>query len=241
VFLGFFKYVGYLAFPIQMAYRYPVLARFMAAHWATGAVHVVPVFGEHGALLEHGVFDLFYNYPLTLRRRLREKARLRASLPPRRVHAAALALLAAAAWVGCAAGWQRVTGSAIVRADEGGLMLTASLRALWPAVILLPALAGGLTSLFAGGLSSARRTLLAVLCGAAAGGIGSGIVLAMHADVLASIPPAQQAWQGSMYVLWRIFVFALTATLGAAIAETRPLRRGAISPSAAPAAETPGL
>ena len=52
VFLGFFKYVGYLAFPIQMAYHYPALARFMAGHWATGAVHVVPVFGEKGALLD---------------------------------------------------------------------------------------------------------------------------------------------------------------------------------------------
>ena len=49
VFLGFFKYIGYLAFPIQMGYRYPALARFMAAYWATEAVHVVPVFGERGA------------------------------------------------------------------------------------------------------------------------------------------------------------------------------------------------
>ena len=48
VFLGFFKYIGYLAFPIQMTYRYPALARFMAGHWATEAVHVVPVFGETG-------------------------------------------------------------------------------------------------------------------------------------------------------------------------------------------------
>ena len=31
VFLAFFKYIGYLAFPIQMAYRYPALARFMSA------------------------------------------------------------------------------------------------------------------------------------------------------------------------------------------------------------------
>ena len=44
VFLSFFKYIGYLAFPIQMTYRYPTLARFMAGHWATEAVHVVPVF-----------------------------------------------------------------------------------------------------------------------------------------------------------------------------------------------------
>jgi hypothetical protein len=72
VFLGFFKYIGYLAFPIQMTYRYPTLARFMAGHWATEAVHVVPVFGERGALLEHKIFNLFYNWPLTIRRRMQQ-------------------------------------------------------------------------------------------------------------------------------------------------------------------------
>ncbi|MBM3312234.1 MAG: hypothetical protein FJY80_12095, partial [Candidatus Aminicenantes bacterium] len=58
--VSFLKMVGYLAFPIQMAYRYPELARFMAGHWATGAVHRVPIFGEKGAWLEHFVFDAFY-------------------------------------------------------------------------------------------------------------------------------------------------------------------------------------
>ncbi|MBN1391814.1 MAG: hypothetical protein JW947_03315 [Sedimentisphaerales bacterium] len=72
VFLSFVKYIGYLAFPIQMTYRYPALARFMATHWATDAVHIVPVFGERGALLEHWVFYLFYNWPLTIRRRMRK-------------------------------------------------------------------------------------------------------------------------------------------------------------------------
>lgn len=74
VFLSFFKYIGYLAFPIQMTYHYPALARFMAAHWATEAVHIVPVFGERGALLERWVFCLFYNWPLTIRRRMRKRA-----------------------------------------------------------------------------------------------------------------------------------------------------------------------
>jgi len=55
-----------------MTYRYPALARFMAAHWATDAVHIVPVFGERGALLEHWVFCLFYNWPLTIRRKMRK-------------------------------------------------------------------------------------------------------------------------------------------------------------------------
>ena len=48
--VSFFKIIGYLAFPLQMAYRFPELARFMAGHWATEAVHVVPVFGERGRL-----------------------------------------------------------------------------------------------------------------------------------------------------------------------------------------------
>lgn len=61
--LSFAKYIGYLAFPLQMTTTYPALARFLAARWATRAVHVVPVFGEKGALLEHWAFDAFFNYP----------------------------------------------------------------------------------------------------------------------------------------------------------------------------------
>lgn len=61
--LSFVKYIGYLAFPLQMVTRYPALAQFLAGRWATGAVHVIPVFGEKGALLEHWVFDLFFNIP----------------------------------------------------------------------------------------------------------------------------------------------------------------------------------
>ncbi|MGB8227237.1 MAG: hypothetical protein WCE45_10310 [Sedimentisphaerales bacterium] len=97
VFLGFMKYVGYLAFPIQMTYRYPALARFMAAHWATDAVHIVPVFGERGALFEHSVFCLFYNWPLTIRRRMRARATLREKLAPRYWHIILIAVLASAA------------------------------------------------------------------------------------------------------------------------------------------------
>jgi len=94
VFLGFLKYVGYLAFPIQMTYRYPVLARFMAAHWATDAVHIVPVFGERGALFEHSIFCIFYNWPLTIRRRMRSRAAFRQNLPRRFWHIIPIAVLA---------------------------------------------------------------------------------------------------------------------------------------------------
>jgi hypothetical protein len=61
--LSFVKYIGYLAFPFQMITMYPELARFMGGRWATQAVHIVPVFGERGALLEHALFDLIFNIP----------------------------------------------------------------------------------------------------------------------------------------------------------------------------------
>ena len=68
--VSYWKYIGYLAFPLQMVTEFPALSRFMAGRWATKMVHFVPVFGERGALLEHWVFDLFFNVPLSLKRRL---------------------------------------------------------------------------------------------------------------------------------------------------------------------------
>jgi hypothetical protein len=68
--LSFVRYIGYVGFPIQMAATYPALAQFMAGRWATGVVHVIPVFGEKGALLEHYVFDWFFNRPRVAGRRV---------------------------------------------------------------------------------------------------------------------------------------------------------------------------
>ena len=97
VILGFFKYVGYLAFPIQMTYRYPTIARFMAAHWATEAVHAVPVFGEGGALLEHKIFGIFYNWPLTIRRRMKRLSEFRLTIRPRWWHMVPIVICATGA------------------------------------------------------------------------------------------------------------------------------------------------
>ena len=71
--VSFMHIIGYLAFPFQMVARDPALARFMAGRWATGLVRHIPVFGEHGALAEHAIFDLFFNLPLSLRRRFHEQ------------------------------------------------------------------------------------------------------------------------------------------------------------------------
>ncbi len=61
--LSFVKYIGYLAFPLQMVTAYPEFSQFMAGRWAASAVHIIPVFGEKGALVEHMVFDMFFNVP----------------------------------------------------------------------------------------------------------------------------------------------------------------------------------
>jgi hypothetical protein len=68
--LSFVKYIGYLAFPLQMTTTYPHLARFLVSRRATSLVHIIPVFGEHGALLEHWVFDLFFNVPQIMGRHI---------------------------------------------------------------------------------------------------------------------------------------------------------------------------
>lgn len=69
--LSFVKYIGYLAFPLQMTTTYPHLARFLVSRRATALVHIIPVFGEHGALLEHWVFDLFFNVPQIMGRHVK--------------------------------------------------------------------------------------------------------------------------------------------------------------------------
>jgi len=71
--ISFWHYIGYLGFPIQMVAKFPALSRLMAGRWATSMVHIIPVFGERGALLEHWVFDLFFNVPISMRRMFRKK------------------------------------------------------------------------------------------------------------------------------------------------------------------------
>jgi hypothetical protein len=214
VFLGFFKYVGYLAFPIQMSYRYPALARFMAGHWATGAVHVVPVFGEHGALAEHAVFDLFYNYPLTVRRRLRVKAVLREDQPERWRHLPMV--------IACAAG-------ALVLIDTVYWALTfdtPTMKSLWY-VIALPALLGGMAAAYwARGASTPRRVLMGPIVGASAG-VLYAISNTVINHVIGNPEVGALAGTADWFVktgLWSVFLFSLVGVIGAFITESREPR-----------------
>jgi hypothetical protein len=203
--LSFFKYIGYLAFPIQMAYRYPELARFMAGHWATSAVHIVPVFGEKGAWLEHFVFDAFYNFPLTIQRRVRRRAESRKGRTPRYAQAPLLALAGTALLAGLDLVWFRTNGA------------VPALKNVWWIALWVPLFVAALASRGAGGAALGRRILLGTASGALTGLLYALANTFLPALYGAAPDPARLAVKS----LWHVFLFALVATVGAIIAETR--------------------
>jgi hypothetical protein len=203
--LSFFKYIGYLAFPIQMAYRYPDLARFMAGHWATSAVHIVPVFGEKGAWLEHFVFDAFYNYPLTVQRRVKKRAERRRELSPRYAHAPLLFIGGTALLAGLDLVWFRASGA------------VPALKSVWWIALWVPVLAAALVSRSAGGATLGRRIMLGTATGTL---IGCGYALA-NTFVPALYGAAADPGRLAVKLLWHAFLFTLVGAVGAIIAETR--------------------
>jgi hypothetical protein len=196
VFLGFFKYIGYLAFPIQMTYRYPALARFMAGHWATEAVHIVPVFGERGALLEHKIFGLFYNWPLTIRRRMRERSRLRSTLKPRYWHIS-IYILASLALFGMAD---------LYYLKEIGQLPT--LKDIWEIAILIPLLSGSFITIGAAGASFRKRILAGIFYGISVGFFYTIFSTYLDYNNIINI------FEVTTTFLWRIFIFPIVATIG---------------------------
>ncbi len=198
VFLGFFKYVGYLAFPIQMTYHYPALARFMAAHWATEAVHIVPVFGERGALLEHWVFGLFYNRPLTIRRRMRKRAEVRTRLKPRYWHIAL-----------CAIGIVAIFALAEFLYIEN-VGAPPDYDKLWWLAVLVPLICGAIVTLGCGGAALIKRFASAAACGALIGVLSTAVsaILNNNPNFVAT-------------GIWRVFIFAIVSTIGAIITELK--------------------
>ncbi|HYA14974.1 MAG TPA: hypothetical protein VEF33_11600 [Syntrophales bacterium] len=203
LFLAFFKYIGYLAFPIQMTYRYPTLARFMAGHWSTESVHAVPVFGESGALLEHGVFCLFYNWPLTIRRHMELRARKRMQMNPRYWHAAVLALAAAGILIGTDMLYLKYTGA------------VPHLKNIWWLIAALPFIGGVLVNSGCRGAPMMKRIVTAAVFGVCTAFIYMIIATSMGFHDYASV------FQLGIACLWRVFVFCLFASIGALIMEFR--------------------
>ena len=203
VFLGFFKYIGYLAFPIQMTYHYPALARFMASHWATEAVHIVPVFGETGALLEHWVFRLFYNWPLTIKRRMHNRAQMRASIKPRYWHVGLWAIVVAGIF-----GF-----TDFVYLNNSGE--PPDLKDIWWLAILISLVCGAVVTLGCGGAALWKRIVAALCCGIIAG--------LLYAAVSALLSRSGANATGAVVIacIWRVFAFSIFSTIGAIVTELK--------------------
>jgi hypothetical protein len=196
VFLGFFKYIGYLAFPIQMTYRYPALARFMAGHWATEAVHIIPVFGEKGALLEHWVFDLFYNVPLTIRRQMTERIELRKARKNRIWHFPLIVIL-----------------NCVIFYFIDSYQLTSSgllpgIKEIWWQAVLISFFSGFFLTRGAGGMKFQNRILLT-------------LVSAILIGITHSIISYYLGFQENILIetAWRLFLFSLFSVIGGLISE----------------------
>ncbi|MCE5278483.1 MAG: hypothetical protein ABFD92_06385 [Planctomycetaceae bacterium] len=230
LFLGFFKYIGYLAFPIQMAYRYPELSRFMAGHWATGAVHIVPVFGERGALLEYGAFNLFYNRPLTLRRKMGERAAQRRSLPVRLWHVAPVAVATTALLIGADFGFRRLM-------NDLPHLREIAVWVMWPALAV-----GMLVAGLAGNMSPLRRVAWAAMTGVI---IGLLYTLAHWGLEQWLEPPRLGVWE----TLWEItesfmkrgFFIGVFAMIGAVLEELFVFRKTPHATAAALPLQAPAL
>jgi len=196
VFLGFFKYIGYLAFPIQMTYKYPAMARFMAGHWATGAVNMIPVFGENGALAEHWVFGIFYNKPLTIRRQMNRRVEIRRTQKPRLWHIPILILFFSALYG--TSDFIFLTYSSFLPA----------IKEVWWLGIALSLILGSLITLFAGGLLFSKRVILSAVSGIIVGILYSGIsyYLGFESSIIAEC-------------FWRFFIFVVFTTIGTLITE----------------------
>jgi hypothetical protein len=214
--LSFFKYIGYLAFPIQMAYRYPDLARFMAGHWATSAVHIVPVFGERGALLEHAVFDLFYNYPLTVQRRIQKRREARSHFKARFWHMPLCALAGSVLLAFTDWGYFHLKGHISTFGD------------VWWLAIWVPVFTAILVSSWARGAQLSRRILMGGMSGALIGLLYAilnsvfSVLLSPEAERLAF---PQILGPTAISALWKMFIFTLLAAIAVFIFEARPLRK----------------
>ena len=201
IFLSFFKYIGYLAFPIQMTQHYPALARFMAGHWATEAVHIIPVFGEQGALLEHWVFNLFYNWPLTIRRRMKLRAQKREIKKSRYWHIPLYAIIFSALFG---------VSDYLYLAHFGSIP---TLKDIWYLVIILPLILGSFVSSGCGGAVLWRRIISATISG-----FFIGILYAVVSPLLISNNPIVLN-EVLINCVWRFFIFSILSTFGALLFE----------------------
>jgi hypothetical protein len=154
-------------------------------------------------LAEHAVFDLFYNRPLTLRRRMDARAKRRASIRPRRWHAP---LVAAGAWTLIA---QLPLWILIGR--EGGF----SQNTIWWLMAAAAIIGGLATCRLAGGASTGSRIASGAIC---------GLLISVFTGVLIHTSGAADVWETVKILLLPAFGCTLAALAATLILELNPPR-----------------
>ena len=151
--------------------------------------------------MEHAVFCLFYNRPLTLRRRMRIRSQIRESLKPRYWHVAACAMIGAGVF--------GIADFAYLN-NPGHLP---SLKQIWYIAVLIPMTCGAVTTSGAGGATLAKRVIGAVVCGVSMGVIYTVVSFVLAAEYAVGTSALATA------CMWRVFVFTVLSLVGALLTE----------------------
>jgi len=154
-------------------------------------------------LLEHKIFNLFYNWPLTIRRRMRKRSDMRAAMPPRYWHIVLCAI----------AGTGIFSIVDLIYLDKLGDL--PNLRVIWGFAVIVPLLIGIVATSGAGGAPLWKRIAGAALCGVAVG-VLSAIVsgfLGTHDSIVVSTI--------AINGVWRAFIFTLVSVLGVLVTEIK--------------------
>ena len=146
---------------------------------------------RRGALLEHKMFNLFYNWPLTIRNRMTKRSQLRSTMPPRHWHVALCSIAAMAIFV---------VVDLIYLGNSAGLP---GLKQIWGLALTVPLISGAAVTLGAAGAELKHRIIGAALCGVTAGVFSTLISAGIN-------PGNPLDWSEIMVIsLWRIFIFSI--------------------------------
>jgi hypothetical protein len=149
------------------------------------------------------VFCIFYNWPLTIRRRMRKRSEVRARIEPRYWHIAL-----------CAVAAPGIFGLADVTFLRSSGALP-QLRDIWVLALLVPLFCGAAVTLGAGGAALARRIIGAALCGALVGVLYGAMSLAL------GFGDSPGLFEMAGTCIWRGFLFSILSTIGAILTELK--------------------
>jgi len=161
------------------------------------------------------VFDLFYNYPLTVRRRMKRLAEVRKNLTARIWHAVPVVALAGAFW------------ALIDMLYVNQFHAAPTLGALWFLAPFPALLVGAEIAKWVRGGTVGTRVKLAAVCGLVLGILAAGVnimvIRASFTNPSVAISAATGGESAATYALlalaWRAFWFTIFAVIGALLAE----------------------